>query len=123
MLKGLTYVARCSTCGLAALLLAAPVLPQNIITTFAGTDWIFPAGQRPALNAPLGSVRSLAFGPNGDLFIADSDNAIVVKVSPDGVLRVVAGNGIRGYSGDGVPATSASLLEPHLDRKSTRLNS
>lgn len=37
----------------------------------------------------------------------------VRRVSPDGVISTVAGNGIAAFSGDGGPATSASLNQPH----------
>jgi sugar lactone lactonase YvrE len=46
---------------------------------------------------------------SGDLYAADLDNALVVRVSLDGTLTVVAGNGTRGFSGDGGKATNASL--------------
>ena len=46
------------------------------------------------------------------LFATDRDNHLLVKVSTDGILTVVAGNGIRGFSGDGGGATSASLNLP-----------
>jgi DNA-binding beta-propeller fold protein YncE len=45
------------------------------------------------------------------LYVADRDNNLVVKVS-SGVMTVVAGNGIPGFSGDGGPATGASLNDP-----------
>jgi sugar lactone lactonase YvrE len=37
---------------------------------------------------------------------------MVFRVSTDGIIHVVAGNGIAGFSGDGGPATSASLSGP-----------
>jgi sugar lactone lactonase YvrE len=49
----------------------------------------------------------------GNLFIADSGNHRIRKVSPDGVIRTVAGNGTGGFSGDGGPATSAQLYHPN----------
>ncbi len=54
----------------------------------------------------------IAADEQGNFYIADGDNQMVMKVSPDGILRVVAGNGIYGYSGEGGPATDASLFFP-----------
>jgi sugar lactone lactonase YvrE len=48
----------------------------------------------------------------GNLFIADYDNFRVRKVTPDGIVSTLAGNGISGYSGDGGPATAAQLNNP-----------
>jgi uncharacterized protein (TIGR03437 family) len=45
----------------------------------------------------------------GNLFIADSGNQRIRKVTPDGIITTVAGNGKRGFSGDDGPATSAAL--------------
>jgi len=89
------------------------VCAQNIITTIAGTDFIFPRSVR-ALQAPLGEVSCAAVDAQGNVYVCDMQNHIVAKVSRDGMLTVVAGNGIRpgGFSGDGGPATSASLNVP-----------
>ena len=80
----------------------------------AGVRWKFPglAGPIAALQAPLGAPNSLALANNGDLLIADEGNNIVLRLSADGTLRVVAGNGTQAYSGDGGPATAASLINP-----------
>jgi hypothetical protein len=80
----------------------------------AGAKWEFPglAGPIAALQAPLGKPNSLALANNGDLLIADVGNNIVLRLSADGTLRVIAGNGVQAYSGDGGPATAASLINP-----------
>ncbi|MBM3812904.1 MAG: hypothetical protein FJW20_14870 [Acidimicrobiia bacterium] len=86
---------------------------QGIIRTHAGTDWVFTANGRPALEAPIGGARGLAIDRDGNLFVADQLNNMVFKVSPDGILTVVAGNGFRAFSGDGGPATAAALNSPY----------
>jgi sugar lactone lactonase YvrE len=48
----------------------------------------------------------------GYLFIADCGNHRVRKVSPDGIISTVAGNGIEGFSGEGGTATDAHLSSP-----------
>jgi sugar lactone lactonase YvrE len=55
------------------------------------------------------SAVGLAVDSAGALYIADGRNNRVLKVSPGGTAATIAGNGVAGYSGDGGPATSASL--------------
>jgi uncharacterized protein (TIGR03437 family) len=85
---------------------------QNVITTIAGTDFTFPPGVTVALNAPLGRVAGVAVDPQGNAFVADPGNNRIFRVSLDGSIQIVAGNGTQGFSGDGGPATSASLSLP-----------
>jgi uncharacterized protein (TIGR03437 family) len=94
-----------------AALSAAPLHGQ-VITTFAGTDWVFPTSSLQALYAPLSPFLDVAIDAQGNVYAADAGNYVVVRISPNGVLTVVAGNGISGFSGDGGPATSASLFGP-----------
>ena len=85
---------------------------QQIITTIAGTTFTFPPSPLPALSAPLGRVQGVAVDSKGNIYAADPQNSIVVRISPSGVMTVVAGSGIAGSSGDGGPATAASLNFP-----------
>lgn len=101
--------------GLATLVFfAAPFssCAQGIITTVAGTTWIFRGAGGPAINAPLGAINGVAVDSAGNVYASDRDNNLVVKISPTGILSVIAGNGIAGFSGDGGSATSASLCGP-----------
>src|SRR5204863_3111785 len=49
---------------------------------------------------------------DGSLYIADRGNHRIRKVSPDGVISTIAGNGVEGFSGDGGAATNAQLDSP-----------
>jgi sugar lactone lactonase YvrE len=51
----------------------------------------------------------IAVDKGGNVFIADNGNYRVRRISPDGVIATVAGNGTPGFSGDGRPATDAQL--------------
>src|SRR5438876_968885 len=90
------------------------LLSAQVITTVAGTDFLFPAATLPALSSPLGAVSAVAVDLRRNVFIADPANRMVMRISPDGILTVVAGNGFAGFSGDGGPATSASLCPSGL---------
>jgi|SRR5580698_1564489 hypothetical protein len=92
-----------------AFLVVALNAPAQVITTVAGTSFASPTQPLPATNAPLGMVQGIAVDQNGNVYIADSSNGIVEQITPLGQLTVVAGNGIEGFSGDGGPATSASM--------------
>ena len=85
---------------------------QNIITTYAGSDWVFPGAGKPAINAPLIQVSGVAADAAGNIYMSDASAAQVYKVDRNGILTIVAGNGSSGYSGDGGPATAAALYAP-----------
>ena len=84
------------------------------ISTFAGTGAKgFSGDGGPATSAQLSNPSAIARGPDGALYICDTDNQRIRKVAPDGTISTVAGNGTRGFSGDGGPATQAALNEPY----------
>ena len=65
-----------------------------------------------AVNAELNRPFAIALDNAGNLYIADSGNFRIRRVSPSGVITTIAGNGHSGYSGDGGPATAATLNYP-----------
>jgi uncharacterized protein (TIGR03437 family) len=83
--------------------------PAQVITTVAGADFVFPSPPLPAISAPVGYAAGIAVDAKGNVYVPDDGNKLVLRITPDGVLTVVAGNGITGFSGDGGPATGASL--------------
>jgi len=87
----------------------------GVITTMAGNHIMgFSGDGGPATSAKLGSYLSgLALNTEGDLFIADVFNHRLRRVAAGtGIISTVAGNGQRGFSGHGGPATSARFNQP-----------
>ena len=94
----------------------------GIISTVVGTGQIGFAGDGgPGLQAMMRLPRGqqgnpaarMEIAPNGKLYICDSGNERVREWDPVAdIIRTVAGNGTRGGTGDGGPATAASLKQP-----------
>ncbi len=86
---------------------------SGIITTVAGNGTYGRAGDGgPATAASLNYPYCVVVDSAGNLFIADALNNVVRKVSPDGDITTVAGDGTAGFSGDGGPAIAARLNFP-----------
>jgi sugar lactone lactonase YvrE len=90
------------------------VSPTGIINTYAGSGVAgFGGDGGSALSALLNQPAGLAVDSSGNLYIADSNNAVVRKVTPQGIITTIAGTGgTEGYSGDGGPANKATLMAP-----------
>jgi sugar lactone lactonase YvrE len=89
---------------------------EGMITTIAGAGtggFGFSGDGGPATAARMHSPEGLAVDTRGNLYIADTGNNRVRKVSPAGTITTVAGTGVAGFSGDRGPATSAKLDEPY----------
>jgi hypothetical protein len=82
---------------------------NNTIATVAGGV----APNATATSADIAGPNSAAEDANGNIYIASPSSYYVFKVNPaTNTLSVVAGTGIAGFSGDGGPATLATLLSP-----------
>ena len=84
---------------------------DGVMTTIAGNGSVGYAGDGgPATEASLNWPHGACTDAQGHLYIADTLNYRVRRVdAATGVISTVAGNGAQGYSGDGGPATEASL--------------
>jgi uncharacterized protein (TIGR03437 family) len=85
----------------------------GIITTAAGTGAAgFSGDGGPAANAQLNQPEDVWVDAGGTLYIADSSNHRIRRVTPSGTISTVAGVGSFGFSGDGGAATGAQLNRP-----------
>ena len=89
-------------------------LSSGIISTIAGnTARAYSGDGGPATLASINSPVGVAIAPTGEVVIADSGNNCIRLVNLAGVISTIAGNGARGFGGDGGQATSASLYDPY----------
>jgi len=101
---------RTSLCALVLMcgLVAGPHAASPTVTTVLGTGV---AGfSDTQVNNPYGIIT----GPDGALYFCDLDNQRIRRFDPKTkAVTTVAGNGEKGFSGDGGPALNASLNMPH----------
>jgi sugar lactone lactonase YvrE len=86
------------------------VTVDGMISTVAGNGTAGYRGDNgSAKAASLNRPSGVAIDSAGNIYIGDAGNNVVRMVTSGGIINSVAGNGIMGYSGDGGPATMASL--------------
>lgn len=110
----------------------ASVAPGALIVALRGTNKIVKAdlvagqlsvlggtgergydGDGPAREHMLGAPRGVAVGPDGSIYLADTDNHLIRVIRPDGALETLAGTpSVPGHAGDGGPAKDAALHTP-----------
>lgn len=84
---------------------------DNGTTCTAGCGYAGDGG--PAVDAMLDTPTDVAVASDGTLYIADTGNSCIRRVTPDGTIDTFAGRcGERGYAGDGGPPTDALLDRP-----------
>jgi sugar lactone lactonase YvrE len=101
------------------------VTPSGTISTVAGTSPSSPClvsvncftggfsgDGGAATSAELNNPQGVAVDAAGNLYISDTDNSRIRKVTAAGIISTIAGNGSFGFSGDGGPATSAAFGGP-----------
>jgi trimeric autotransporter adhesin len=93
--------------------LVLEVSPAGIVTIIAGTGGSgFSGDGGPATSARLWNPASVVVDGQGNIFIADQQNARVRRVDASGTITTWAGNGVSNYGGDGGPALQALLDLP-----------
>jgi gliding motility-associated-like protein len=82
---------------------------QYTISTYAGGGVVLSGDD--ALKFQF-ALTDICVDLNGSLIVSDFFSHVIRKISSDGKVTLVAGNGIKGYSGDGGAATAAKLNSP-----------
>lgn len=90
--------------------------PDGTLSTVAGTGAPgFSGDGGPATRATLSYPLGAAAGPDGSLVVADNGNGRVRRITADGTISTVAGNGSSGSAEPGVDARSAALLPTDVE--------
>lgn len=91
---------------------------NGTLTVLAGNGFAGYSGDYgPATDAELDEPSAIALDSQGYLYICDTDNSVIRKVSPGGTIATIAGTTVNGYPasgyyGDGGPASEALLSFP-----------
>jgi hypothetical protein len=90
------------------------VEPNGTIRTVAGTGQQGYSGDGgPATSARLAGPARMRLDAEGNLYFAEAKNHVIRRVGLDGRISTVAGQGQRGYLGDGGPARNARFDAPY----------
>jgi streptogramin lyase len=99
---------------LALLVSSASAASSWTISTFAGTGVLgFSGDGGPATAAQINDPYGVIRGPDGAIWFCEHNGHRIRRVAPDGTITTVVGTGAKGYTGDGGPATAATLDLPH----------
>jgi sugar lactone lactonase YvrE len=87
-------------------------LTTGTLTTIAGTSAGFFGDAGPATTAQLNLPTALVLDSANNLYLADTGNHRIRKISTAGIITTIAGTGTQGFSGDSGPATAAAIDSP-----------
>lgn len=86
---------------------------EGVITTIAGNGLSgFSGDGGPAIKASLNEPRGIAIDQTGNVYISDSGNHRIRRVSPDGIIITIAGTGLPGDGGNAEQAVNSALNYP-----------
>jgi len=92
--------------------------PSGRATVIAGTGKTtgpngLPRARVPARELDFALPEGIVIDRDGNLLVADSLNHAILKIDSEGYVTHLVGNGQRGFNGDGIAPTEASLSGPY----------
>ncbi len=90
--------------------LISKITPSGIVSTFAGSDENSGLANGIGTAAFFKGIRGITIDAVGNLYAADGGNNLIRKITPQGVVSILAGSGAQGKT-DGL-ATAASFNNP-----------
>jgi streptogramin lyase len=88
-------------------------ISNGTITTIAGNGTQGYSGDGAiATNAMLAAPQAITVDGDGNVYFVDGNNNVIRKVNGPGIITTYAGTGTSGYTGDGGPATQATIANP-----------
>ncbi len=85
----------------------------GLVLSIAGNGKLGTAGDGGlATEAQLGKTTGIAVDSDHSVYLADSGEYVIRKIDPKGIISIFAGNHVSEYTGDGGPATAASISQP-----------
>lgn len=86
---------------------------SGLISTLAGTGLAaFRGDNALAADAALALPRGVSVDGAGNVYVADANNQRIRRVTPQGMITTIAGDGTQGLAGEGGAAIAASLNMP-----------
>lgn len=86
------------------------ISPQGIVSTLAGKSGAAGAADGPGSTARFNAPRSIGVDANGNVYVADTGNHTIRRITADGVVSTLAGQAGKSGSTDGA-ATTAALFD------------
>ena len=89
------------------------ISPTGIVSTIAGTGVAARSGDGgPATAAAIGAPSAIVATADGAIYFTDTQNHVVRRIGPDGVIATIAGTGVAGKPTENVLATASPLNTP-----------
>jgi Secretion system C-terminal sorting domain len=88
-------------------------MATGMLTTVAGNGTRGYAGDGgPATAAEFNTIQGICVDNSNNLYLVDAGNFRIREVTAAGNVQTIAGTGVSGYTGDGGPATAATINTP-----------
>ena len=88
------------------------ISPQGDISLFAGAGPGFDGDGGPATKAKFNAPMGVTVDAQNNVYVADMNNQRIRKITPDGVVNTLAGNGTANFGRENISATSSPLAYP-----------